>query len=100
LRHPAAFPIRTALLFTIDHHCGVDPDASHVKACLEAGPGTTATPGHAFPIMDFLCPAIVLLEAGYVREAAAKFRAVGPVATWRVPPRHQLTMYAYGVLIG
>jgi len=68
----------------------------HVKACLEAGPGSAATPGHAFQIMDFLCPAMVLNEAGYVREAAAKLRATGPVETWRVTPFHQLIMYAIG----
>jgi DNA-binding NarL/FixJ family response regulator len=100
LRHPAAFPVRMALLVTVDHHCGADPDAFHVKACLEAGPGSAATPGHAFQIMDHLCPAMVLNEAGYVREAAAKLRATGPVATWRVPPFHQLIMYAIGVIVG
>jgi hypothetical protein len=49
--------------------------------------------------MDQLCPAFVLLEAGYETEAAAKFRAAGRVEDWLVPPYHELIMYAFGVTI-
>ncbi|PRY40495.1 regulatory LuxR family protein [Umezawaea tangerina] len=100
LGYPAAFPVRMALLLTVDHHRGIDPVAPYVQACLTAGPGGTATPGHGFRIMDYLCPAMVLQSAGYLDAAAAKFRALGPVPTWRVPPFHQLVLYAFGIMIG
>ncbi|HEX9356043.1 MAG TPA: hypothetical protein VF933_19755 [Streptosporangiaceae bacterium] len=37
LHHPAAFPIRMALLVSIDHHRGADPNAEHVQACRQTG---------------------------------------------------------------
>lgn len=100
VQHPAAFPIAMSLRLAIDRHLGADPTAEHVIACRGAGPGAEATPGHAFRIMDLLCPATVLAQAGFVTEAAAKFRALGPVAQWRVPPYHLLPLYVMGVETG
>ena len=71
-----------------------------VLAALTAGPGTAATPGHAYRVMDYLGPAVLLAEAGYLEEAAAKFRALGPVDTWRTPLYYRLPLYALGVLVG
>jgi len=100
LRHPTAFPVWMALRVTIDHHCGPDVDADYVRACRDdSGPGGPATPGHAYRIMDYLGPAFVLQEAGYLDEAAAKFHALGPVNGWRTPPFHRLIIYAFGTIV-
>src|SRR5262249_45942735 len=66
IRHPAAVPVRHALLWAIAHHTGVDPDAPHVMQALHAGPGSATTPGHAFRIMELLGPAAILIEAGRI----------------------------------
>jgi DNA-binding CsgD family transcriptional regulator/tetratricopeptide (TPR) repeat protein len=100
LRHPAAFPVRMSLLVGIDHHLGADPSAEHVLACRNTRPGGDATPGHAYLIMDFLCPAAVVVQAGLVEEAAAKFRALGPVSSWSLPEEHRLTLWSFAVLVG
>jgi DNA-binding NarL/FixJ family response regulator len=50
--------------------------------------------------MDYLGPALMLAEGGHVDEAAAKFRALGPVETWQMPHYYQLPLYALGVLVG
>jgi DNA-binding CsgD family transcriptional regulator len=99
-QHPAALPIRLAILGAIGHHVGVDPRAPQVMAVVGAGPGSTATPGHAFLVMDYLGPAFQLAEAGHITEAAAKFRALGPVEAWHTPHFYQLPLYALGVLVG
>jgi DNA-binding CsgD family transcriptional regulator len=100
IRHPAAVPVRHALLWALDHHVGVDPDASHVLEALHAGPGSAATPGHAFRIMELLGPAAVLAEAGRVEAARSRFLAAGPVAIWQPPPYFALNIYAVGIVIG
>jgi DNA-binding CsgD family transcriptional regulator len=100
IRHPAAVPVRHALLWAVAHHEGVDPDAPHVLEALHAGPDSKATPGHAFRIIELLGPAAVLAEAGRVEAARASFLAAGPVATWRPPPYFALNLYAIGVLVG
>jgi DNA-binding CsgD family transcriptional regulator len=100
IRHPAAVPVRHALLWAIAHHTGVDPDATHVLEALRAGPGSAATPGHAFRIMELLGPAAMLVEAGRIEAARARFLAAGPVAAWQSPPYFALNLYAIGVLVG
>ncbi len=100
IRHPAAVPVRHALLWALAHHVGVDPNASHVLEALHAGPGSAATPGHAFRIMELLGPAALLAEAGRIEAARAMFLAAGPVATWQPPPYFALNLHAVGVLIG
>src|SRR6266498_3029635 len=100
IRHPAAVPVRHALLWAIAHHTGVDPDAPYVLEALRAGPGSAATPGHAFRIMELLGPAALLVEAGRIEAARARFLAAGPVATWQPPPYFTLNLYAIGVLVG
>jgi DNA-binding CsgD family transcriptional regulator len=99
-RHPAAVPVRHALLWAITHHTGVDPDAPHVMEALRAGPGSAATPGHAFRIMELLGPAAILVDAGRIEAARARFLAAGPVAAWQPPPYFALNLYAIGVLVG
>lgn len=98
--HPAAFPIAMSLRLAIDRHQGADPDAEHVRACRSSGPGAAPTPGHAFRVMDLLGPATVLAQAGHLDEAAAKFRALGPAASWRLPPYHLLPMAVLGIETG
>jgi DNA-binding CsgD family transcriptional regulator len=100
IRHPAAVPVRHALLWAIAHHTGVDPDAPHVVEALQAGPGSATTPGHAFRIMELLGPAAILVEAGRIEAARARFLATGPVSAWQPPPYFALNLYAIGVLIG
>ncbi|MFC4942955.1 helix-turn-helix transcriptional regulator [Pseudonocardia sp. GCM10023141] len=97
--HPSARPIHMSLRLGVDHHIGTDLDAEHVQACLRPGPSSTV-PGHAFRIMDLLGPAAVLVDAGFIEEAAAKFRALGPVPTWQIPPYHQLALLGFGVNVG
>ena len=96
---PAALPIRLQLHGVIDHHTGVDARAASVAAARAARPGTAATPGHAYRVMDLLGPAFLLAEAGLVTEARAKFASLGLVESWRTPPFHRLTLLALGVLI-
>lgn len=98
--HPGAFPIAMSLRMAIDRHQGADPDAEHVRACRSSGPGSAATPGHAFRIMDLLGPAVVLAQAGLLDQAAAKFRAIGPVGAWRLPPYHLLPLAVMGIDAG
>jgi len=100
MRHPAAFPIAMSLRLAIDRHQGADPEAEHVRACRSTGPGAAPTPGHAFRVMDLLGPAVVLAQAGFLDEAAAKFRAIGPVGMWRLPPYHLLPMAVMGIETG
>jgi DNA-binding CsgD family transcriptional regulator len=97
--HPAALPIRLQLHGVIDHHTGADPAGASVRAARAAGPGTAATPGHGYRVMDLIGPAFLLAGAGLFAEAKAKFVSLGPVETWQVPPAYQLTLYALGIQV-
>jgi DNA-binding CsgD family transcriptional regulator len=99
IRHPSAQPVRLQLLGVINHHTGAE-HAALIAAARSAQPGSAATPGHAFRAMDHLGPALILAETGYVDEAAAKLRALGPVQTWQIPHYYQLPLCALGILVG
>lgn len=94
--NPIAHIVRTGLLSAMGHHIGYD-----VQALAASGLAQEAEQP-AFPtegVIRALAPAWVLSEVGRVDEAAALYRALGPVAEWRPTPHATLFAYAFGICV-
>lgn len=95
--HPAAGLIRAALLSVLAHHIGYDDETLASNGLSLAGP---VPPFPTAGVVIFaLAPAYVLVEIGRVREAAAIYRSLGPVAEWRLSPHSTLFAFVYGICV-
>jgi DNA-binding CsgD family transcriptional regulator len=95
---PLSAWVRDSVLGGTARHIG--PEASGaVRAYGLDGPVGARDFCPAFGVIYSLAPAVVLISAGRHAEAAALYRALGPVAKWQ-PTMHGTTIsYALGIVV-
>ena len=93
--HDVRFTFRAALTMNIGHHLGLDIDA------LAASRYEGAPDGHEeiLGFMGQVAAAATLVFAGRLDQAAAAYRALGPVEGWQPPPHVLLCGPVLGLVV-
>lgn len=95
LGSPSAPVVWAGILSATAHHVGHDTESLGSQGLANATADELNFPTAG--VIQALAPAVVLAEVGRIREAAAIYRSLGPVAEWRPPPHATLFTYVFGI---